>query len=294
MKTFKKIVVATDFSENARAAFHYAQHLAQRLGGSIEVVHFFEMPINPTHPNFMELLPSYDEMEATANQRLTQFVHENDYELGSTIVVSRVKTTAKARGGFAADGLVMLSEDPSVDLLILGTSGTHGMMDRLFGSVSIKVCREAQCPVLLVPPQTNYHGIHQIVYTAHLDSSENREIHTALDFAKYFNAAVHFVHISTSDTDALAGEADKMLFNELLDMEKTRVPFTVENIRAQNLLEGIRATVNKHEADLVVTVTHHRSFWENLTHNSLTKSLAWDLKLPLLVLHSDSPDSAPV
>ncbi|NJN33229.1 MAG: universal stress protein [Saprospiraceae bacterium] len=294
MKTFKKILVATDFSENARAAFHYAQHLAQRLGCSIELVHFFEMPINPTHPNFMELLPSYDEMEATANERLTQFIHENEYELSSSIVVSRVKTTAKARGGFAADGLILLSEDPSVDLLVLGTSGARGIMDKLFGSVSIKVCREARCPVVLVPPHADYEGIHQIVYTAHLDSSENREIHFALDFAKYFNAAVHFVHISTSDIDALAGEADKMLFNELLEMEKTRVPFTVENIKAQNLLEGINATANKREADLIVTVTHHRSFWENLTHSSLTQSLAWDLKLPLLVLHSDSPNKPPV
>lgn len=285
MKTFKKIVVATDFSDNAKSAYHYARHLAIRFGASIEVINFFQIPINPSHPNYLDYMPTLEEIEKSTTQRLAHFVNEIENDEGTTIIASRVKTTHKVQIGFPADGLIDLSKDPSVDLMIVGTAGEHGWLDKAFGSTAIKVSREAFCPVLLVPHGANYQGIHHIIYASSFDSGKAKEIRIAIDFAKYFASALHFVHVITKQDDI--GISEKLLFKHLINNEHTKVPYTIENIHAFTSAEGIQQYTDSNEADLLVTVTEHRSFWEKLTHVSTTKTLAWNTHLPLLVLHHD-------
>jgi hypothetical protein len=39
--------------------------------------------------------------------------------------------------------------------------------------------------------------------------------------------------------------------------------------------------------DLMIAITHHRRFWDDLIHYSVTKELAWHTYLPILCFHSD-------
>ena len=286
MKTFKKIIVATDFSDNAKSAFHYAQNLAAHFGAAIEVVHIFDMPINPVNPNYTLGLPSVDELADVANHRLARFVNETDDESSDTIVVSRIKTTYKARLGFPVDTLIDMSKDPSVDLLILGAAGEHSFADKLFGSTAVEVSRAAYCPVLLVPHGAIYQGIHHIVYSSSLESADQGEIKLAFAFAKYFASAIHFVHVIMQPDDS--GISEKVLFKRLIHNEHTNVVYSVNNIRAFTPAEGIAQYAANNTVDMIVTVTKHRTFWEKLMHLSTTKTLAWHAELPLLVLHHEA------
>jgi nucleotide-binding universal stress UspA family protein len=292
MKTFKKIVVATDFSDNSKSAYRYARHLATHFGASIEVVNFFEIPINPANPNYLDLMPSFDQLEESANTRLAHFVNDSEIGQGNTIVASRIKTTFKAKPGFASEALIEISKDPSVDLLILGSTGEHGWIDKVFGSIAVTVSREAYCPVLLVPHGAEYKGVHNIVYSSSFDSAKPREIKIALDFAKYFASIIHFVHV-VNDPDDL-GITDKFLFKRLVGMEHTKVPYIVENVHAFTPAEGINQYVLKNNIDMLISVTRHRTLWEKLMHVSTTKTLAWNAHLPLLVLHHDEASQPPV
>jgi nucleotide-binding universal stress UspA family protein len=291
MKTFKKIIVATDFSDNAKSAYRYARQLATRFGASIEVVNFFEIPINPGNPNYMDMMPTFAQLEEAANNRLARFVNESENGDGSTMVASRIKTTFKTQAGFATDGLIEMSKEPSVDLIILGATGEHGWIDKIFGSIAVKVSREAYCPVMLIPHGAEYRGIHHMVYTSSFDSAQPTEIKVALDFAKYFASAIHFVHVITQPDDL--GISEKLLFKRLVSDEHTKVPFTVENTHAFTAVEGINQYILNNDVDLLVTVTQHRTFWEKLMHLSTTKELAWNIHIPLLVLHHDEKSQPP-
>ena len=39
--------------------------------------------------------------------------------------------------------------------------------------------------------------------------------------------------------------------------------------------------------DLIILVTHQRSFWESILHKSITRKALLGAGLPLLVMHSD-------
>jgi nucleotide-binding universal stress UspA family protein len=281
LKKFKNIVVATDFSESSQSAYRYAQSLATQFGATLEIVHCFNIPITVAHSNYLDLTPSLQDLEATATERLRQFIHHNDPSNGNTLVARRVKTICKAQVGFAPETLIAMSKAPTTDLIILGYSGEHDWIDKLFGSVALRVSQEAHCPVLLVPRGAEYHGLHHIVYAAAFESAHPKEIQLALDFAKYFDSMVHFVHVVTGLHDT---RQEIHLFKQLVEEEKTVVRYTVESVRAETAMDGIKSYLNTHATDLLVTVTHHYRFWEKLTHNSTTKNFFWNINMPLLVL----------
>jgi nucleotide-binding universal stress UspA family protein len=291
MKTFKHIVVATDFSESSANAYRYARQVAARFGATLKVVHIYEIPVNPSHPEYFNFMPSLEELENTAKQRLANFISESDEGNNTTVVASRIKVTSEALIGFPADRLIELSKDPSVDLLILGTYGEHGLMDRIFGSVSVKVASEAYCPVLLIPEDADYTGIHHALYAASFDSITGKEISVAIDFAKYFVSALHFVHVDTGKTEAKP--YDRLALKRLLEQKAPKLPYSLDSIEAKSIADGIYQYSLKNEVDVIMTVTRHRNFWESLTHHSVTKDLTWRAELPILCLHSDDQIQPP-
>jgi nucleotide-binding universal stress UspA family protein len=201
-----------------------------------------------------------------------------------------VKTQAYI--GFPAAKLIELSENPSTDLMILGTVGEQGWLSKLFGSVAIKVMQEAHCPVLLVPQEAEYKNIHHILYAASPESASKKPINLAIDFAKHFVSAIHFVHIDAVFQDEKANTP--RLFKRILTEKEQNLPYTIETEVAMSVGEGVSSYCLKNQVDLVVSVTHHRKFWDNLIHHSISKDLAWQAHLPILCLHTDDKVQPPV
>ncbi len=292
MKTYKNIIVATDFSENSLNAFHYAQHIAQHFDATLTVVHVFKIPlptITPDYPDYFTGIPAIADLEKSALERLSEFVNEdNKGDEGNTMVMNRVRIKTEAVMGIPADKLIEYSQNPSTDLLILGTGAEHDWVDKVFGSFAIKVMKEAHCPVLLVPIAADYKGIYHLLYTASPHSSSHKEVSNAIDFAHHFNSALHFVHVNElSDTP---NPETKQKFQQILNNKTTNLPYTIEEVFALTVAEGINAYCLENPIDLVVTVTHHRRFWDDLTHYSVAKALAWQAQLPILCFHKDEDE----
>jgi nucleotide-binding universal stress UspA family protein len=288
MKTYKNIALATDFSKNSINAYHYARQLAVELDAELTVVHAFNMPlINPLAPNYDTELPSVAELEALSVERLADFIKNDMPEEGNTMVISRTNIKTKALMGMAADALIEYSKEPSTDLLILGISANHDWVDKLLGSVAIKVMKNAHCPVLLVPEKSYYEGIQHVLYTVALDTSTNKDVDSVIHFAHCFDAAIHYIHVKEVP-ETLESER---LFKEFLAGKMTHLPFVIESVTAPTVAEGINSYCLGKPIDLVVTVTHHRRFWEDLMHFSISKELGWQSHLPILCLHSNDKQS---
>jgi nucleotide-binding universal stress UspA family protein len=285
MKTIKKIVVATDFSENANAAYQYARHLATSTGASLHVIHVFTPPIPDSQQELYTITPLFEEMVESANNRLARFVSEEMHSHDSVALAHPLKMTYKTQVGFVPNVLIEASKDATVDLIVLGAKGIGNWVDRVLGSVADAVGRKAHCPVLIVPHLAKYKGIQRIVYAASGDSSRQKAIGTTLDWAKYFHATVHFVHIETPDERDF-GKND-YLFALKADATAPSVQHTVETIKSPSILEGLKNYADKKAANLIVAVTKERSFWKRLTHHSTTHDLVWHNDLPLLVMHQD-------
>ncbi len=267
MKTIKKIAVAIDFSNNSRSAYKYAKALAKHINAELELIHIYSIPVNPYSANGLGFIPNIDQQVKETMTALRRFA--NDKTVKCAIYT-----------GFPPNELVKLSNERYFDLLVLGNHDDRGLLTQLFGSVAIEVAKKAQCPVLLVPRQAKYKDITDIVYTTSELSVTDDGIAVTKDWAEAFGAKIHFVHVENSDSkgpmpDITAFMKDSNIDYAVKDLEFVTVRGAIDNYCEQK-------TIN-----LIVSMTQNYSFWDGLFHKSVTSTLAWNSRLPLLVLHKD-------
>ena len=142
------ILLATDFSDCACAAFQTAKKLGRPFGAKIILLHV----INERRMGFLaehlkvepeSLIP---ELRERAQEQLQAFIKHCDPE--SLEIESMVMV------GAPFQQIAVLARDLAVDLVVLGGYGQRGrapLEEVFFGSTAEKVVRLLPCPVLCVP-----------------------------------------------------------------------------------------------------------------------------------------------
>lgn len=141
----QRILVATDFSDTAKAAVDYAITLARPFGAEITLVHAWEIPVYAFPDGAMIPGGLFDGLEAASDEALQNAL--KGYEK------SGVKMRAVLRMGPPWREIGLVAESEKADLIVLGTHGRRGVVRMLLGSVAERVVRSAPCPVLTVGPR---------------------------------------------------------------------------------------------------------------------------------------------
>jgi nucleotide-binding universal stress UspA family protein len=153
----KRILYATDLSENARYAFGYAISIANRHDATITVLHVVE-----------ELSSFAQSMVADimGEKRLADIKTEKEKEVISGLKIRLEEFCDNVRHeqprcpfvvensivvtGHPVDQIVRYTAVLDVDLVIMGSQGKGGLADVTMGSISRRVMRRCTKPVLVV------------------------------------------------------------------------------------------------------------------------------------------------
>lgn len=139
-KSFKNVLVPTDFSASAESAARLAADVVAP-DGMITLLHTIELPISTSGQ--MPVLGLERELDRKAAEWLTGAA-----ENLATKTRARVVTRHRL-GAPGEQTLRVLDEDPTIDLVVMGSHGRTGIKRILLGSVAEKVVRHATCPVLV-------------------------------------------------------------------------------------------------------------------------------------------------
>lgn len=151
MTAIKRILVPTDFSENAREALELALHLAKKFGAKIILLHVFEFPVAAGQTLYHLLSKELEERRRDL-YRLIKGESEDALEAlvcqvsGKGISVEPLLIER----GVLFEEVILTAKDLAVDLIVMGTRGRSAILHLLIGSVAEKVVRKAPCPVLTV------------------------------------------------------------------------------------------------------------------------------------------------
>ncbi|MGZ7095365.1 MAG: universal stress protein [Methanobacterium sp.] len=140
---FKKILVPTDGSDYSKRAAELALWIAGQNNAEI-------IALNVAETSKLPEIRSYD----LKNQLHEMMESEGKSALDSVYDIlqkdDNIKTSYLIKKGSPSKMILKTIDDEDVDLVIMGTSGKHGL-DRVFlGSVAEKVMREASCTVTVV------------------------------------------------------------------------------------------------------------------------------------------------
>ena len=140
--TLERIMVAIDGSEQAEKSLAHAARLAGWSGAELIVLVAFDPP-SRLHRRGM--LPP---------QELVYGMESDAKELAGEATELLIARGLKARGiavrGDPAEAIVAVSEDEKVDLIVMGRRGVSKLRGVLLGSVSERVTRHSDIPVMVV------------------------------------------------------------------------------------------------------------------------------------------------
>ena len=153
----KKILYATDLSENARYAFTYAVSLADRYGAKITILHVLE-ELHPGATNLAAQIvgeEKWNELRKDNEQnvihmikaRLEKFCEDVADEVPNCrFFVDKILVKI----GHPADIILKQAEATQCDMVVMGTHGLGLLADVAMGSTSRRVARRCKKPVLIV------------------------------------------------------------------------------------------------------------------------------------------------
>ncbi|MBW2285563.1 MAG: universal stress protein [Deltaproteobacteria bacterium] len=153
----KKILYATDLSENARYAFSYAASLANRYGAGITILHVLQ-DLSPYRDSLVvnvlgeerwsELRKDNEEkVLGTLKERLEKFCSDVSAELPACPFIT---DDIVIKIGNPVDEVLKQVGKTGCDLLVMGARG-HGIIgDAMMGSVSRRVLRRCKKPILII------------------------------------------------------------------------------------------------------------------------------------------------
>jgi len=141
MKTFKHILVPTDFEKPSAEALEIAASMAQTYHAKLTLLHVWEIPVYP-YMDFMLSSDAITRVEDAAVKHLEQALQ--DVRKLVPGAESKLKTGSPWQGVMAA------IDELKPDLVVIGTHGRHGVRRAVLGSVAEKLVRMSTVPVLTV------------------------------------------------------------------------------------------------------------------------------------------------
>lgn len=280
--TLSKIIVGTDFSEQAECALKQSMVLARHSGADLVLVHALSLP----EPNYSTPYPiatpvayaeQIEEITIEARKKLEGL---RESYLGQGVEISHV---------FIRDmpgrGIVEYASEVKADLIVMGSHGRTGLSRFLIGSVAEKVATTATCDVMIARGEVPSGGYKKILVPVDYSNSGDLAIARATELVEVDGsielfhcwqlpggAGIYWGVISPALRDSLreGGQAYGEQRMERFASERSHFNLVLKEGDARH---SIRKRVESGDYDLVVMGTHGRKGLNRLLLGSVSQNV---------------------
>ncbi len=193
MAEIRHILCPVDFSDTSRHALEHAFASAHWYEARVTVLHVLSVPLPVMPLTGVPLAAS-----ALPPLRSEDVSEEVRRFIGSTNGAAPDTADGAVVEGSAVGEILRQAEQPTVDLLVMGTHGRSGFEALFLGSVTEKVLRSTHVPVLTVPPAIERGesvAYKTILCPIEFSDSSTRALEYALTLAKETDARLILLHV---------------------------------------------------------------------------------------------------
>ena len=253
--------------------------MAHHLGYSLTLAHVHQTLYDPISAGALDVQFLQD-----ANKGLLEMVDKLNAEHATKGI--NVHVTAHLEVGETMSSLIELLERGHFELMVMATKATDNAIRRLFGTVSSGVSRNSNKPVIVVPPQTEikFPGKVVVGFTEELLTEGTLEY--ILSFGSKYNVFFDFVHVT--DDQHQFDVLKSRLYEKLAINRPQLTGFNIRSIQPGEVKihEVLFKFAVEARASMVILISHHRTFMENITHSSVTKKALLNPLVPLMIIHT--------
>jgi nucleotide-binding universal stress UspA family protein len=293
MSPFRKLLCASDFSEDATLAAQRAAFLAATLGAELTLLHVVS---EPSLRALRESLPGSPGAGAAILDDARRLLDEQAAALRESAGAAPITTVVQT--GQVTDEILSASEH--ADLMVLGAHGQNPLRDMLIGTTAERLLRKGRRPILVtrMDPAPRYRRVLVPVdFSAHSAAAMRAAARIAPDaqltalhvFELPFEGKLWLANIAEDEIHRLRAQARAEALRALIDLAASIGPdgerFTPA-VEHGHAARSILARAGQLDADLIVIGKHGRSKFEELLIGSVTRHVLSDARCDVMVVHA--------
>jgi nucleotide-binding universal stress UspA family protein len=277
----RKILVPTDFSENAMNALEFAIELFK-----YDISEFFIM-----HAYQDEIYADDSLLTSKTLDEVTKIVSKNTNKQLEDILkhIQEISPNPKhtyttiSANAYLMDEADKIVDQENIDIVVMGTKGKTNDRKLTFGSQTLQVLKYVQCPVLAIPENYKYTQPKHILFpTNFYVPYKRRELKLLNYLATPYRADINMLYISKSENLTLRQKDNKDFLADVL-RDNTINFATVDN---KSITNAIHTYIKEHAIDMVVMVNTRHSFLENILFQSTIDEISLYIDIPFLALQN--------
>lgn len=280
----KHILIPTDFSEPADNAINFAVNSNKYFAESITLLHSLEVGGN-MYVDYMGVNKEFNsKMIGEAEARLRNVKQDLAVQYG--VAVDTVVSTTGLKE--AIDEAV---QSLGVDLVVMGTLGASGSLQRIWGSRTSSVIGNTKVPVMAIPVDYTWKKPGKILFTTNFFEKEKAVLDFIFELAELYMAEVQ-VAVFTNQIDDSAAKFIRHsesleAYQSFLKTEYREDTLSGAHLYGDDFEETIQKYIEEHEIDILVMVTYQDNIWARFFNPSKTRAMSYQTRVPLLAIPAD-------
>lgn len=277
----RKIVIPSDFSENAFNALKFAVELFKNERSEFYILHAYA---DEVYMNEGVLTQEFlDEFKATTKQNSDKELEKICEQITAEFHNPRHRFHTISAFGLLVDEVNDLAERENADIIVTSTRGKSNDRKITFGSNTLQIIKYVQCPVLSIPESYTFSDLKKILFpTNYLLPYQRRELKLVGELARSFCSEVHMLYVSKFPIDSFRQKDNQQAIEE----QFYDVKIQYHQVSDKEKTEAILETIDTLEIDLLILVNSRHSYLENVLYKSTLDKIGLHPKIPFLVLQN--------
>ncbi|PID70206.1 MAG: universal stress protein [Flavobacteriales bacterium] len=276
----KKIILPTDFSDNAKNACDYAMSLFKDEACTFYLVNTFT-PVIYNYDYQMNTGSYMGQVIDTIRDNSKENLNSLKEELELKFKNKKHQFEIVSSFSLLTDEVNDLAKKENADLIVMGTIGASGLKEVLFGSNTIHVIKKATCPVLAIPNGFMFETPKEILFpTDYKVNYEDKHLYILKDIATGFNSIVNIMHVFSGRELNDEEDTNRKKLNKLLaDTKKV-----THNVEDQPIPQAIHNFQQETYIHLLMMIKNKHTFLENIFFKQVIHEIGFHLTVPFLVV----------
>ncbi len=277
----RKILVPTDFSDNAFNALKYACQVFKYEKCEIFIMHAYADEVYQqdklTKRSKLDVLK--EEISRNSERQLKKVLEEVKHQYPNPQHNYKIVSAF----GSLIDEVDDLVNAENMDIVVMATRGETNDRSITFGSTTLQVLKYISCPVLAIPEGFEYHAPKEVLFTTnYLVPYKRRELKLLCDMSGSFRSTIHMLYIDPIKKLSLRQEDNQQFLRDSLPKAK----LLFETSQEKDKTIAITKYIVHKDIDMLVLVNSRHSFLEDMLSQSTIDKIGLHLKIPFLVMQN--------
>jgi nucleotide-binding universal stress UspA family protein len=275
----KKILLPTDFSDNAWCAAVYALKLYEKEECKFYFLHSCKMKASTMSNISNKLLRTIAD---NAKQDLLEL--KNMAEKTNDNLNHSFETLLSVDA--MDDAIDMALEKYNIDLIIMGTKGATGAKEIFMGSNTVKIIKQVNsCPILLIPHEYDFKAPKQIAFPTDFNRFYGEELLALKNLSKLHDSKIRILHINEEKNLSHQQDYNLAMLKAYLEDNPHSFHWMPDYTKKENAIKDFIEELN---IDILVMINYEHSFIESIINEPVIKKIGFHATIPFFVIPSSA------